>query len=97
MWFTKAAGGNDSPDSVSQFALEIPHSRAALDLFPGEHQKIATFVFAETKHSLFFCPSEEEKSEGRPSHSRTTWKEAVMKCGVSLCSQAAREEVATVL
>lgn len=58
MWFTKAAGGNDCPDSVSQFALEIPHSWAALDLFPGEHQKTATFVFAEIKPSLFFCFSE---------------------------------------
>lgn len=26
LWFTKAAGGNDSPDTVSQFALEVPHS-----------------------------------------------------------------------
>lgn len=44
--------------AVSQFALEIPHSWAALDLFPGEYQKTATFVFTEIKPSLFFCSSE---------------------------------------
>lgn len=72
MWFTKAAGDNDSPDSVSQFVLEIPHSQAALDLFPGECQKTGTFVSTEIKPSLFFCSSEEEESERRPYHSSCT-------------------------
>jgi len=67
--FTKAADGNDSAVSVSQFALEILHSQAALNLLPEECQTMSTFVFTETTNGLFFCFTEEKEAEGRPYHS----------------------------